>query len=196
LKLACGGNLPREFLSAEELGAELKDCQRQVDELEGQVWYEGCTLPVINGMQAAAGNSQAAGNAWSTAVGTALPLTNIGGAKGLGAADGFGGPWVFVCDPANWEEGQRRLENAGDGGLTYAIRNGIVADAFQDPSCPHGNPFLVMVDKAILTLAVAEDMVVIVGGMDTLHQRIPYTAHTRCVPVFKQTNGVLEITGA
>ena len=196
LKLACGGNLPREFLDAEELKAELKDCRRQVDELEGQICYEGSTLPPINGIQAAAGNTQAAGNAWSTAVGTALPLTNIQAAIILGMADGFKGPWVFVSDPTNWGEGQKRLENAGDGGLTYAIKNGIVADAFPDPSCPHGNPFLVMVRKDILTLAMAEDMVVIIGNMDTLKQTIPYTAHSREVPIVKQANGVLEITGA
>jgi hypothetical protein len=196
LKLACGGNLPREFLDAEELKAELKDCRRQVDELEGQICYEGSTLPAINGLQAAAGNTEAAVATWDGAPGTSKPLTDIQDAIILGMVDGFKGPWVFVSDPTNWGEGQHRLENAGDGGLTYAIKNGIVADAFPDPSCPHGNPFLVMVSPDILCLGMAEDMVVIIGNMDTLKQTIPYTAHTRMVPIVKQANGVLEITGA
>lgn len=196
LKLACGGNLPREWLTSYELAEEMADCRRQVDELEGQIWYEGCTLPAIDGAQAAANNTQAVISAWSNAVGTAKPLTDIQKLIAMMMADGFQGPYVLVTDPANWAEGQFRLENAGDGGITYALKNGIIAAAFPDPSCPHGNPILFQVDKKIACLGMSEDMIIVIGAMTTLEQTVPYTAHTRCVPVFKQDNGVGELTGA
>lgn len=174
-----------------------KAAARRCIEAENDMIYNGGTYPVVSGLLAAAGNSQAAASVWSAAPGTATPYEDFNNLIALMEADGFTGPYSVAVDPINLGELRKREVVAGGSARSYLslILESLVGEVIGDPSMTHGTPSLIQKGDEVAQLGVPEDLTIEFFDMDEDHW-IKGQVYLRSVPAIWQANGVGKITGA
>lgn len=196
LKIAKGSDIPQELATPSEIADTILWLRRMVDQKMAQICYQSNTLPDVDGAIDDAGETDAATDVWSAAPGTSKVYTDMIDIQVLMGAKGYGGPYVVIADTTNHGEAYYRLENAGDGGMNYALDNLPIGDFLKDAQMLHGTVLTVQVDRAIATLALAEELRVVIGEATPLMPMVPIACFMRGSPAIKLVDGVGTTTGA
>ena len=169
LKIGKGFAVFREDLLAkpgvDTLNAQ--DAARQVMEAENAFIFTGSTQPAINGLIAAAGQTQV-GTDWSAAIGTADAYGDVLKIIAKLEAENFMGPYSLGLNPTNYGEARRRDVQAGGSGesVLKSILAELVSEVVVDPSITLGTAIVMQKGLANAALLVSEDVTVEIFDMD------------------------------
>ncbi len=197
IKIGKGFEVFREDLLAKP-GIDTENAQdaaRQVMEMENSFIFTGSTHPAINGLIAAAGQTQV-GTDWSAAIGTADAYGDVLKIIAKLEAQNFMGPYSLGLNPVNYGEARRRDVQGGGTGesVLKSILADLVSEVVVDPTITLGTAIVMQKGLANSALLVAEDVTVEIFDMDP-NQVMKGNVFEHVGIVVYQANSIGTLTG-
>lgn len=171
------------------------DAARQVSEIENDFIWNGITHPATDGLFASVGNTVAAAQVWSSAIGTEEIYQDCLDIIQMLEEDGFNGPYSLIVDPINYAEIRRRDVQAGGTGepIIDMLLANLISEVIWDATIPHGTALMMQKGISIAALLMSEDITIEIFEMDA-DQVMKGNVFERLGLVVRQPNGLGTIT--
>lgn len=196
IKIGKGFEISREELLAHSaLDTEnAAECARKVIEAENEFIFNSVTQPPIDGLFAAAGNTNAGTALWSTAGGTRDPVGDVADCIKELKIDDFIGPYSLALNPENVAEIQNQSGALATPGRPYIVDIlNLVSEIVEDATIPEGTGLVMEKGTLNSKLIVAEDLTVEILDMDE-NQVIKGNVFERISLAVHQPNSICELT--
>ena len=197
IKIGRGFELSREdLLASSTLDTDLAaECARKVMEAENEFIFNSSTNPPIDGLFAAAGNTNAGTALWSTAGGTRDPVGDVADCIKELKIDDFLGPYSLALNPENLAEADHQSGALATPGRPYTVDIlNLVQEIVEDPTIPEGTGLVMQKGTLNSKLIIAEDLTVEIHDMNedqvmmgNIFERISLAVH--------QPDSICELTG-